>query len=245
MNRAARNTSGRHGCIAIRNLVRLKMQEGTRLQLIVNNPEQTVDTVCHTCNNTWMSRLEEKNIPTLKAMVDNKPVEIDPGRQRLLRAWAVKTAMINDSTKVRNGIQMFYTAEERTAMRESYAIPDRTRIWIGQLDGSHLGIHGTDFTITNGAGVRFGEGSVVTIYMGHFVVQVVTEHIKPEFGRSDIPVVNPKSGDWDRKLIEIWPKMSKKVQWPPQAPFTNGGHDGIAYLMDRWRMGTAVTPGSI
>src|SRR6266567_470549 len=148
----------------------LKMQEGTKPQEFVDDPEQTVNTVCHTCNNTWMSQLEQKNIPALSAMVDNTPFEIDPGRQRLLREWSVKTAMINDSTKVRNGNQKFYALGERTAMRESR--PDRTRIWLGQLDGSHLGIHGTDFTILADKTVRVGEGSVATIYMGHFVVQV-------------------------------------------------------------------------
>ena len=73
-----------------------------------------------------MSRLEEKNIPSLSAMVDDLPLVIDPGRQRLLREWSAKTAMINDSTKLRNGNRMFYTREEHIAMRESRAIPERT-----------------------------------------------------------------------------------------------------------------------
>jgi hypothetical protein len=224
----------------------LKMQEGTGPQVIADDPEQTVNTVCHTCNNTWMSKLEQKNIPSLKAMVDGKPMEIDPGRQRLLREWALKTAMINDSTKIRNGNQMFYTDQERTAMRESRAIPPQTRIWLGQIDEDwHIGIHGTDFTITNGNKLRLGEGAVTTIYMGRFVVQVVTEHIKPEYAHPDFPGVNPKSRDWEKMLIEAWPTLSKKLLWPPPTPFTNGGPNGIAYLMERWRIGTRVTPGSI
>lgn len=174
----------------------LKMQEGTGPQVIADDPEQTVNTVCHTCNNTWMSRLEQKNIPSLKPMVDGKRIEIDPGRQRLLREWAIKTAMIGDSTKIRNGNLKFYTDHERTAMRESRAIPPQTRIWLGQLDeGWHIGIHGTDFTIKNGNKLRLGEGAATTIYMGQFVVQVVTEHIKPEFAHLDFRGVNPKPGD--------------------------------------------------
>jgi hypothetical protein len=224
----------------------LKMQEGEGPQVIADDPEQTVNTVCHTCNNTWMSLLEQKNIPSLKPMVDGKPTEIDPGRQRLLREWVVKTAMINDSTKVRNGNLKFYTEQERLAMRESRAIPPLTRIWLGKLDEDwHIGIHGTDFTITNGNKLRLGEGSVTTIYMGHFVAQVVTEHIKPEYAYPDFRGVNPKPRDWDKMLIEIWPTVAKKVPWPPPSAFTNGGPQGIAYLMDRWRMGTPVKPGSI
>ena len=158
----------------------------------------------------------------------------------------LKTAMINDSTKIRNGNQMFYTDQERTAMRESRAIPPQTRIWLGQIDEDwHIGIHGTDFTITNGNKLRLGEGAVTTIYMGRFVVQVVTEHIKPEYAHPDFPRVNPKSRDWEKMLIEAWPTLSKKLLWPPPTPFTNGGPNGIAYLMERWRIGTRVTPGSI
>jgi hypothetical protein len=224
----------------------LKMQEGNGPQVIADDPEQTVDTVCHTCNNTWMSQLEQKNIPSLKPMVDGKQIEIDPGRQRLLREWAVKTAMINDSTKVRSGIQMFYTQTERTAMRESRAIPPQTRIWLGVIDENwHIGIHGTDFTITNGAGLRFGVGTVSTIYMGCFLVQVVTEHIEPQYANPEYRGINPKPRNWDQKLIETWPTVPKKMLWPPPVPFTNGGKEGIAYLMDRWRMGTEVKAGAI
>jgi hypothetical protein len=224
----------------------LKMQEGTGPQVIADDPEQTVNTVCHTCNNTWMSQLEQKNIPSLKPMVDGKPIEIDPGRQRLLWEWTIKTAMINDSTKIRNGNSLFYTAAERTAMRNNRTIPGQTRIWLAQLDEDcHIGIHGTDFTITDGNKTRFGEGAATTIYMGHFVVQVVTEHIKPEYANPDFRGVNPKPRNWDKKLIETWPKVSKKIPWPPPSAFTDGGTEGIAYLMDRWRMGAPVTPGSI
>jgi 7-cyano-7-deazaguanine synthase len=182
----------------------------------------------------------------LEAPGIGKPIEIDPGRQRLLREWAVKTAMINDSTKVRNGIAMFYTAEEHAAMRGNRAMPAQTRIWLGKIDEDwHIGIHGTDFTITNGTGLRFGEGTVTTIYIGCFLVQVVTEHIKPEYAHPEFRGVNPKPRNWDQKLIETWPTVSKKVLWPPPIPFMNGGPEGIAYLMDRWRMGAPVMPGTI
>jgi hypothetical protein len=41
-------------------------------------------------------------------------------------------------------------------------------------------------------------------------------------------------------LIELYPKKQKKIDWPPKASFTNGGPQGIAYLMNRWRMGEKV-----
>jgi hypothetical protein len=80
----------------------IRMQEGTGPELIDDDPERTINTVCHTCNNTWMSRLEEKNIPVIGNMLENKPTVIDAGRQRLLMEWAVKTAIVMDSIKDRH-----------------------------------------------------------------------------------------------------------------------------------------------
>src|SRR5215467_803947 len=126
------------------------------------------------------------------------------------------------------------------------AIPTHTRIWLGHLDEDwHIGMHGTDFTLTDGNKIRLGEGSATTVYMGRFVVQVVTEHVKPEYADPDFRGAQPKPRNWERKLIETWPILSKKVVWPPPLPFTNGGPEGIANLMDRWRMGTPVKAGSI
>jgi hypothetical protein len=81
--------------------------------------------------------------------------------------------------------------------------------------------------------------------MGCFLVQAVIEHLKPEFAHLGDGGVDPKQRNWDQKLIETGPTVSKKVLWPPPVPFTNGGQDGIASLLDRWRMGTGLKAGSI
>ena len=67
-------------------------------------------------------------------------------------------------------------------------------------------------------------------------MQVATLHINVESAHDDFPV-QPKPGDWGNMLIRIWPKERQTVTWPPNVSFTNGGPLGIAYLMDRWRIG--------
>jgi hypothetical protein len=149
--------------------------------------------------------------------------------------------MVQDSIKPRIGNENFYTREERVAMREKLQIPARTRVWIGALDEFHLGSHGTDFTIlANGGKTRIGTGCANTIYTGHFVVQVVTEHIYPEYLALDIPEIQPPSGICDSRLIQIYPKAPKQAVWPPER-FTNGGPNGIGYLLHRWRQGEQVS----
>src|SRR5260370_3155867 len=141
----------------------IRMQEGTGPELIDDDPERTINTVCHTCNNTWMSRLEEKNIPAVGDMLENKPTVIDAGRQRLLMEWAVKTAIVMDSIKDRHGDEKFYTRDECVAMRLSQEIPKGSRMWIGALTESHLGAFGTDFTILGTDRTRIGTGIANTI----------------------------------------------------------------------------------
>jgi hypothetical protein len=218
----------------------LNRQEGTGPVLVGQDPEVTIDTVCGICNNGWMSQLEQKNVPRLKAMLLNTPVTLDRGAMKLLTEWAVKTAMVSDSIKPRNANENFFTREERIAIRESRMIPERTRVWIGSLTGSHLGCHGTDFTIVaHGGKTRLGTGSVTTIYAGHFVVQTVSEHLHAPYVSDQASFITPPPTSCDERLVEIYPNGPKKAEWP-QTPFTDDGESGVAILMDRWRTGERI-----
>jgi hypothetical protein len=215
-------------------------QEGSGPVLIGQDPEITINTVCRTCNNGWMSQLEEKNVARLKPMLLNTAITLDPGGMKLLAEWAVKTAMVAESIKPRNDNENFFTRAERIAMRECQAIPERTRVWIGALTESHIGCHGTDFTImADGGKTRIGTGSVCTVYVGHFVVQTVTEHLHPPYVSDDPSFITPSPSICDERLTQIHPSRPRKADWP-LIPFTEYGATGIAALMDRWRTGEQV-----
>lgn len=218
----------------------LKMQRGTSAEIIVD-PEQKVRTVCGTCNNGWMSKLEQENIPLIGSMFQDISIPLDTEQQLSIAIWTLKTAMTFDSTKGRNAANSFYSHAEGVNLRLSQAIPDRTRIWIGRLSESHIGMTGTDFTIQTSSGIRLGVGTSVTLAMGHFVSQIVATHIAPEYADRDIGEVPSKPGDWGKMLIQIWPQESTTVTWPPKVSFTNGGPKGYAYLLDRWRTGEKVS----
>lgn len=224
----------------------LRVQEGTGPETIQDDLEITINTVCHTCNNTWMSRVEDKNRPRFLLMLQNKPITVDPGGMKIVAEWAVLRAIMQDSKKPSLGNDNFYTREERTAMRERLEIPARTRVWFGALDGFHLGSHGTDFTIeavqTDGGKLRIGTGCANTIYMGYLIAQVVTEHLYPQYEAFGIAEVQPPPGISDSRLVQIYPKKRelKKFDWPT-TPFTNGGPNGVGYLLHRWRQGEKVS----
>jgi hypothetical protein len=217
----------------------LRTQIGDGPEVIEYDLEKKIDTVCHKCNNTWMSQFEQKNRPRFLKMLQNEPFSLDAGGMKTITEWAVLKSMVLESTKPRHGNEPFYTREERIAFHEHHEIPARTRVWVGALDGFHIGGHITDFTINGDGMTRIGTGFVSTIYMGYFVCQVITEHFYPDVLVDQIPPLDPPSGSSDSKLIQIYPP-SKKADWPPP-PFTNGGPNGIAYLMQRWRQGEKVS----
>jgi hypothetical protein len=218
----------------------LRVQIGNEPEVIEFDLEKKMDTVCHNCNNTWMSQFEQKNRPRFLKMLQKEPFSLDPGGMKIITEWAVLKSMILESEKPQHGNEPFYTREERIAFREHHQIPARTRVWVGALDEFHIGGHTTDFTIkVDGGKTRVGTGCVNTIYMGYFVCQVVTEHFFPDIQTDQIPPINPPPGISDSRLLQIYPPAVKKADWPP-APFTNGGSNGIGYLMQRWRQGEKV-----
>lgn len=216
----------------------LKMQRGKAGRVIIPHPEITVKTVCGICNNGWMSDLEAENIPIIGSMLQDIATLLDEAQQKTVAAWSVKTAMMSDSMKGRNAPNRFYNRDECVDMRLAREIPARTLIWIGRIDGMHLVDIGTDFTLLDPDKNRIGMGSVDTIVAGHFITQAVTVHVEKE--GVEIPALTCKMGNWNESLIQIWPIQKPTVHWPPKVTFTNGGPQGIAYLMDRWRIGEGV-----
>lgn len=122
---------------------RLKRNNGP--EIILNNTELTVKTVCQTCNNGWMSALESEAMPILSTMFDDQATPLNSDEQQILARWLMKTAMVFDSSKGRSAPHLFYTRDECVAFRQSFQMPQPTIIWIGRLDESHRDITGTDF----------------------------------------------------------------------------------------------------
>jgi hypothetical protein len=210
-------------------------------ELIVKpDPDIIVKTVCGICNNGWMHKLEDANIPIIGPMTDGTPTTLDEDAQKLVAAWSVKGAMMSDSMRGRNGFK-FYTSDECVNLRKSLTIPPNTLIWIGRVDGKHIANVGTDFTYNDSNGKHLSTNSVTTIAAGHFVTQAVSVHVD-QVG-ANLNTVRVKGDDWNDKLIQIWPIHQPVVRWSPKVHITNGGPNGIAYLLDRWRLESIISAG--
>jgi hypothetical protein len=213
---------------------------GVRSEKLLPNPVQKIGTVCETCNNGWMHRLEDENIPIIGAMFNDIAIPLDVHQQTTVAAWAVKTAMVIDSVQGRDPANRFYRKSECEAMRSNHTIPDRTRIWIGRSVLSSLSAIGTHIGMFTPEIPARTPGMVVNIVVGHLVIQAITLHVHPELADRNIPDPNPKPGDWDNLLLQIWPVDPRLVMWPPKETFTNGGPKPIAALFNLWRGGEEI-----
>jgi hypothetical protein len=194
--------------------------------------------VCDICNNGWMSRLEETNIPIISPMMQDTSKTLDREKQGSLAAWCIKMAFVNDWTRTGGREKKFYTRDETLAFAKHLTIPAETRIWIGRLMTSHLCRYTQYYKLIRpDDGIVFGTFSVTTLVVGHLVAQIVTDHILAEFGglgrRSE-----PTHGPWETRLLRIWPVEKDLITWPPKASFKNGGGpEGVDLLFHRWRQG--------
>ena len=56
--------------------------------------DQTVRSVCDTCSQGWMQRLEDNVSPFLQSMIVGEVTPLPPVRRRVLARWAAKTAVV-------------------------------------------------------------------------------------------------------------------------------------------------------
>ncbi len=209
---------------------------------VIPHPQITVRAVCKTCNEGWMSlKLEVPNIPIVGSMMQDISLPLDRAQQQSVAVWCMKMAFLTDWQRIGGRHKRFYTRDEALAFAADQSIPPSTRIWIGHLTSSHLSNDGHEFELLRaGDMTRIGLSNVATIVVGYFVAQIVTDHISPGEYPDGHPDFASRAGTWDMKLLQIWPVQKESVTWPPRVSFTNGGPEGIAYLLRRWRMGKRV-----
>lgn len=203
--------------------LRTRTEKGRRVPIRVKH-------VCEGCNEGWMSTLEDRTRPVLTPLIHGEPGSLDQDAQGLISAWAVKTAMVFECTRV--NAEKFYEPRERMALRERAVLPTGTGVWLAcRLNGSGIFVDAHFLTGTNKPGTRAFHGYCSTFSMGHFVVQVLTPRLmgKPP-PRSSLKIAcNP--GPWDAATRQIWPVITPSREWPPPLGL---GDEGFFSLTHRW-----------
>lgn len=165
---------------------------------------------CQTCNNGWMSRLENSVKPFMSGMVfPGHKTLLDEDRRRHLARWAVKTAMVFEFFK-EDGL-FYFTPEDRRAFMESTQPPNDVWVWLGKYDATKSMRASQDRKINNATkAIHFYS---LTLTANFFAVQVVASRHLGAVRK--VPVAEmPKDS-----LVTIWPAncgAGEFVEWPPR-----------------------------
>lgn len=199
------------------------------------NPEITIRSVCKTCNEGWLSELENASRPFIGALMRDISMTLNPPEQFTMALWAIKTAIVWESVihKVRTSR---YTEEQRHALRSASKIPRHTSIWLGRYSGSGvLGAFAHDIRYEMSEAGMMVDGQASTFLVGRLALQVYTVHVPSEYRIARIGIEH-KAGPWDRLLIKIHPSEGR-TSWPPPHSLTN-----LQTLAKKWSLGDERPP---
>jgi hypothetical protein len=200
--------------------------------------------VCETCNNTWLSRLEEDTKSVLSPMMLNpEKVTLDIRAQRVLATWAFKTVSLLEYA-VRQRLDRWRTASgypaspPELAWLSSHQEPaPRSRVWLGAFNAEHSKI----FTFTPDPMLATVPGQwqvpahVTTLTVGYVAFQIFSINFVEADRVGCLPFDLTPPPPYDDTLTRIWPPTGAAVEWPPRYHFTTnelasvrnwGGHFG-------------------
>lgn len=195
----------------------------------VRRPTLTVRAVCNSCNNGWMSDLENQVKSLLEPLVHGRLGLLSLERQSVLALWATKTAMVLeglDAPEYRG-----YAQHERESLRTVSAIPRRTAIWLAASATEPIFL---STKTRHKANENDGDviGISTTMMFGLVGLQVLTIKV-PETVTPQVSVAaKARNGAWSDLTAQIWPVMHNSVEWPPRALLN--GEPQINLFADRF-----------
>jgi hypothetical protein len=175
-------------------------------------PKLPLKWLCATCNNGWMSRLENEAKPVLEFMFDDKLKDIDASSQSTLARWAVKTAMVLEC--INPDRTWFYSVDERQLMRATQSLPPRTSVWIGKcINQPNIYSAAKDLRTTPDDGGIHAYST--TMAFGSLAFQIVSLKTPATIPENVTLTYDVTEGPWGQTLLQVWPITQESVGWPP------------------------------
>jgi hypothetical protein len=176
-------------------------------------PESTVEkqtrVVCGSCNNGWMSIIEEGSKDILTLLIQGIACELDLIAQRRIANWVTLKMMVAEQNEGNNSVTTF---DQRTAFKNQRTIPERMNIYLAQCgtDGWESACLRNVHTISDSPDDRPVGPNIHSMTMGIGQVLVHAAH-------STSPVLNPQLAvNIDGLVLQVWPIKMPLVRWPPK-----------------------------
>lgn len=175
--------------------------------------------VCKTCNNGWMSQLQEAAKPLLTPMLDGDTITLNRQKQKIIAAWATMIAMTGEFAADRF---VAVPQSDRDALRRTQRTPLNWRIWLGrfhELPENTRWVHRVATLAEKGTEARASDTScppntqTTTICVGkHLLVHVMSSALGKQIVRR---------WNFDRRIAQglrqIFPAAAENIVWPPPA----------------------------
>ncbi len=177
----------------------------------------TSNNFCESCNNGWMSEIENRTIPVLKPMIEGKiegeQIYLNRKAQHMIALWAGMRAMVIRSS--RTGANPPEVEEWAQQMFRSRKLPRSWHVWIGAYAGrlpAHYesnDIH--PFTSPERSTLDRSDfrGFVVSLIAGYLAVKVAALSRSRSLDRSG------------SAIVRIAPFERPRVKWPPDGVITD------------------------
>jgi hypothetical protein len=189
-----------------------------------------VRVVCKTCNNTWMSAIDEATKPILTPLISGHPVTLDEISQRKLATWITKVVIVSEYMYPKNRA---ISKEETLWFYQSRSPFDNWKICIA----NYSGINWSGLYVYHNM-IRFDLSPAIevsllsrnthstTIGMGNLFIHVMGTSVKDLTFQLD----NNSISD----LVGIWPITRTAITWPlARMRLDDRGADFIANTLNR------------
>lgn len=169
--------------------------------------------VCASCNNNWMSRIQERAKPILIPLIRGEPCALDADAQRVISGWAALLVTIEEYTH-RDWVSV--PAVDRAWLKRSAIAPPNWLIWAGRFIAPHGEsrmsrsvlpiVSNAELAKLAGAdGPRVFNGQTSTFLVGQLLVHTLSAPRRLRF------TLDPAL---ELKLRLICPPR-RQIEWPP------------------------------
>lgn len=200
-----------------------KVIEEDRLERPGDGHTVKVRRVCESCNNGWMSKLQERTKPLILDMLSGAPLVLHKRFQTQLAAWSAMTFMAGD---FRRAVSAAISQEDRSYLMNAGRAPTNWRIWVGRYEREQ-------------AALLFAHNALRLSTPRHQASSAMDDEIPPPNSQASTVIIgnifltcisssardlhhywnfNPRNAVF---LRQIWPVETARIPWPPEQTMTD------------------------
>ncbi|HTT96688.1 MAG TPA: hypothetical protein VMF58_01450 [Rhizomicrobium sp.] len=184
--------------------------------------------VCVTCNNEWMSRLENEAEPILRPLILGNSITLNQSGQHLLAKWITLKVMVGEQNSPPDAV---FSQSDREAFKLNCTIPNGISIWVAECGvgfwrtgyihhTATLGLPNVplaDFRRKNVQATCFGIGNLLVLALASAI---------PEIDLDEFISIDGNG------VFRLWKNVRRNLLWPMRFRLTDAAARKFAMALD-------------